>query len=215
MHISERPTPRKSKIFFHVHTSYTDGELSVGEYFDIAKKYHIQQIIFLEHIRHKPSYNVNMFINEILQAEEIYGIQGVVGFEAKILPSGELDIAPEHIEHASYIGIAEHAFPNDAELLLHAFQNVIKSYPSKYPNVRFVWVHPGLWFKKRFVYYHPVLTEMYKAIVQVDALIERNFKYQLPSNKAIDIVGGSKIIEGIDAHTRMDIEKYVSTRYTK
>jgi len=152
---------------FHLHTDFTDGKLSVKEYFEFARKHGIERLIFLEHIRREPTYDVNQFVFEVSHYTELYGIEGVVGFEAKLLPHGELNVRREHVELAEFIGIAEHGFPDDVNQLVKAFQSVLSFYPREYPDKQFVWVHPGLWFKRRDALNHPAYRQMLEAVVKV------------------------------------------------
>ena len=113
------------RYLFHVHTPYTDGEISVAGYFDHARRLGFDHIIFLEHIRREPKYDVAAFAEEVRRTSHERGIRATLGFEAKLLPAGRLDISDEHIAIAEVVGIAEHSFPDDFALLRTAFETVV------------------------------------------------------------------------------------------
>ena len=106
----------RGRVLFHCHTHYTDGQPSVADYLRWASERGVERVIFLEHIRREPSYDVAAFVEEIHAESERWGVPAVAGFEAKVLPGGALDIAAEHAALAEVIGIAEHGFPDDPGL---------------------------------------------------------------------------------------------------
>lgn len=196
------------RSLFHLHTDFTDGKLSVGQYFEFARKHGIERLIFLEHIRREPTYDVNRFAFEVSHYAGLYGIEGIVGFEAKLLPHGELDIRREHLEVADFIGIAEHAFPDDVNLLVQAFQSVLDLYVSEYPAKQFVWVHPGLWFKRRGSLNHPAYRQMLDLARRSPVWIERNLRYDLPSRQLVGYEP-EHVVVGIDSHSAEDLHRYL------
>lgn len=196
------------KYLFHLHTDFTDGKLSVRDYFEFAHKRGIERLIFLEHIRRALSYNIRKFIAEIGRCSDTYEIVGVVGFEAKILPSGKLDIDPEHLELAQFIGVAEHGFPDDVKMLVEAFEAVLDFYPGQYTDKQFVWVHPGLWFRQRNLLLHPVYWEMLAKAGRYPIWIEHNLRYELPC-KGVPIPQSARAIVGLDAHTLGDLMRFL------
>ena len=127
-----------------------------------------------------------------------------MGFEAKLLPDGELDICKEHVGLAKFIGIAEHGFPDDVNLLVEAFSSVLERYPGEYSAQQFVWVHPGLWFKRQGKLNHPAYRDMVELARSSPIWIERNLRYELPS---WDIVGCEveRVVVGIDSHSVKDL----------
>src|SRR5215510_3820316 len=118
------------RYLFHLHTPLTDGHITVQQYFDYAAREAVEQLIFLEHIRRQPNYSVEEFIAEIKTCVETFAIPARIGFEVKLLPNGNLDISEEHIEIAEVIGIAEHGFPPDFDLLTRSFYQSIDNYQS-------------------------------------------------------------------------------------
>lgn len=140
--------PFTGRYLFHLHTTYTDGSLTVREYFDLAQQHRLERLIFLEHIRRAPRYDVERFVAEVREGAAASGIPALVGFEAKILPGGALDISSEHAALAEVIGIAEHGFPAEFELWRTSVAQALEGAALRYPEKHLVWVHPGLWLKK-------------------------------------------------------------------
>ena len=200
---------------FHIHTTYTDGKSTLREYFEYAEARGIRKLIFLEHIRKQPTYDVFSFARSVKNYSEAYNVSGIVGFEAKILPDGELDILDEHIKVADFVGIAEHSFMGSEKELMNSFRKVCDSYPKKYSSTRFVWVHPGLWFRKNDMlsstYYLSMLECARDCLVNVEA----NLRYQLPQLESIAHFPFLKkeMIIGLDAHSLDDISRLLAGRY--
>ncbi len=137
----------------------------------------------------------------------------VLGFEAKLLPDGDLDIAPEHAAWAGVIGIAEHGFPSDFDVLRSAFRAATRTYHARYPDKELVWVHPGAWFKK-----HRCLGERrddYLGMVaEAEALgvrIEHNFRHDLVPRALIEAVSPEHLVYGADAHRLEHVDAVVAT----
>lgn len=205
----------KSSMFhgeylFHIHTDRTDGQLTVNDYFEFARSRALDSLIFLEHIRREPKYDVAAFVSEVRHVAEVTGVNAHVGFEAKLLPNGSLDISDSHLEIAEVIGIAEHGFPNDLHVLKQAFSAVLKSYPEKFAGKVFVWVHPGLWFKKRgFMHSHlQDYRSMLKEAQQHGVLIEHNLRYGLTDESLLGDFVPDPLVLGADSHSEKDLEKW-------
>ena len=200
----------RGQYLFHVHTPYTDGHVTAAEYVDFAEKAGADTVVFLEHIRREPQYDVNRFSKEVRLAGDGKAVQTVLGFEAKLLPDGALDISEDHLRAAAVVGIAEHGFPNDAGLLLEAFRRVVETYPVRWPEKDFVWVHPGLWYVKRGL---PLEQEAaYRAMLNAarDArvLIERSLRWGVLSPAMAATLPTESVVVGVDAHTRRDLGRW-------
>jgi histidinol phosphatase-like PHP family hydrolase len=197
-----------------MHTTLTDGELTVSGYFDFAARAGVDSLVFLEHIRAAPQYNVATFVKDVAQNSETSGIAASAGFEAKLLPGGALDISDRDIDLAAVIGIAEHGFPGDAELLKSSFVEAIRVYPSRFPQTTFVWVHPGLWFRKRGIdpAGQTVYREMQGAAVDGQVLIERNLRYGLATAAALRDVDPRAVVCGADAQRAGDLAAWEAWR---
>lgn len=202
--------PFVGHYLFHFHTSYTDGHLSVRECFEFALKTGINSLIFLEHIRRTPTYDVRAFVASIRQETQEKGLRAYVGFEAKLLPDGSLDISEENFDLADVIGIAEHGFPDNAELLESSFGRAVGVCVSRAPEKSFVWVHPGLWFRKRKT--NPETSQVFGRMLQgaqnSGVFIERNLRYALVAEESIPLIRPELLISGADAHTASDFDAW-------
>ena len=201
----------RGQYLFHVHTSYTDGHLTAAEYVDFAEKAGADTVVFLEHIRREPQYDVDRFSEEVRLAADGKVVQTVLGFEAKLLPGGALDISDNHLSAAAVIGIAEHGFPDNPVLLLEAFRKVVATYPSRWPKIDFVWVHPGLWYVKRGLAFEQDATylAMLNSARDASVLIERSLRWGVLSPAMSAALPPGSVVVGADAHTRRDLQHWV------
>ena len=199
---------------FHLHTPLTDGKITINEYFEYASFNNIESLVFLEHIRRQPSYCVRDFVAQVRACEREFGIRAKIGFEAKLLPDGALDIGSDDIEQAEVIGIAEHAFPNDFALFRTSFFSVIRSYRYLLDHKELVWVHPGLWFKKN----NPAMLkqsdylEMLLYAQGQGIKVERNLRYNLVPSDILEKLSPSNVVTGADAHRMDDLKKWLDTK---
>lgn len=197
----------RGRYLFHFHTHATDGRPSIADYFDQACAHRLDRLIFLEHIRRCPTYDVLAYRQEVAACARTRGVSAFLGFEAKLLPDGELDIASEHAACADVLGLAEHGFPPDLGLLRSAFVTATANYRERYPDKELVWVHPGTWFKK-----HRCLDErqadyleMVAAAEGLGLRIEHNFRHGLIPRGLIEAVAPPNLVFGADAHRLEDV----------
>jgi DNA polymerase (family 10)/putative hydrolase len=167
-------------------------------------------VVFLEHIRRKPDYDVERFSAEVKLAGR-GSVRTVLGFEAKLLPDGSLDISEDMLGGAAVIGIAEHGFPNDAGLLRESLCKVVATYPLRWPRVTFVWVHPGLCYRK----HHPDSDEkdflrMLTKASAAGVLIEQNRRYGLVTPATAAKLPISSLVTGADAHSLSDLQGWAT-----
>lgn len=199
--------PFAGRYLFHFHTQRTDGKLSLGDYFSFARANGIEQLILLEHIRTQPTYDVRELALDLRRLSREHHIPALLGFEVKLLPGGTLDIAPEHLSLASVIGIAEHGFPPDAQLLQSALPRAFERYRAMAPDKAFVWVHPGVTFRKAGV--QPEEDAAYRGLLEwahaEGLIIERNLRYGLAPESAIARFNLRNMVLGADAHTSADL----------
>ncbi len=201
----------RGRVLFHCHTHHTDGQPTADAYVRWAAERDLDRVVFLEHIRRIPSYDVLPFADEVRRAGEQHGVPVTLGFEAKVLPGGDLDITDEHLDLAEVIGIAEHGFPDDVELWetsLRAAFGAAGALP-----IPAVWVHPGLRVQK----WHRLESEWarYESLLgaaqDAGVLIERNARYRLLPDDALPIVRPDHLIHGIDAHRLADVERFFAS----
>ena len=137
----------KSNYLSHFHTNYTDGHLSIEDYFSFCQKNHIDTLIFSEHVRKKMNYNFKKFCKEIKSISKKFPtIKYIIGVEAKFLPPNDLDINDDILTQVEALFFACHAFPNDENLFLNNAKNQFEN--KKYDHLIKIWAHPGRFFKK-------------------------------------------------------------------
>jgi histidinol phosphatase-like PHP family hydrolase len=203
--------PFTGRYLFHLHTDFTDGRLTVQQYFEYASRHEIGRLIFLEHIRREPTYDVEAFVAQVREISVNAGIPAMIGFEAKLLPDGRLDISDTHLAMADVVGIAEHSFPDDLCLLQGALKTAVDRYTERPPDQAIVWVHPGLWFQKRGLM--PARDAECASLIQYalnkGVLIERNTRYHLIPERLLPSVPLQSLVHGVDAHRWEDLPKPV------
>jgi putative hydrolase len=198
------------RYLFHFHTRLTDGHLSIVDYFRFAAQARVDRLIFLEHIRREPTYDVPQFARSVRGLSASLGIPAAIGFEAKLLPDGSLDIDDAHLALADVIGIAEHRFPPDLSALENALAQCVNHYRRLAPSVPLVWVHPGLTFRK--LGFEPREHSAYAALLswagEVHLPVEQNLRYGLVSEQLIRDFALPSVVLGADAHTSDDLTNW-------
>lgn len=207
-----RSDPFSGRYLFHLHTSYTDGRVSVREYFELAAARRLDRLLFLEHIRAEPRYDVRQFAEEVGECSAAFGVPALVGFEAKLLPGGALDVAEEHAAMAEVIGLAEHGFPADYALWHASLRQALQTYAGRWRDKHLVWVHPGLWLKRQGLLetHEQEYRELIGLAQALGIKIERNRRYGLLPSQILDAVHPGSLVCGADAHCREDAEAAVA-----
>jgi histidinol phosphatase-like PHP family hydrolase len=197
----------QDRYLFHLHTVATDGQLTVEEYFQHASTARYDRLIFLEHIRKDPRYDVEAFAASVREASGRYSVPASVGFEAKVLPDHSLDISPEHFRMAEVVGIAEHGFPGDPDQLADALDGCFSRYSQERGPVVLVWAHPGLWFQRKG--FLEKQRSRYASLMEnargQGILIERNLRYNLCTRDLYDSLPAGEKVLGLDCHTLKDL----------
>jgi len=198
----------KDRYLSHFHTTYTDGKLSIENYFEFCNENNIKYLIFSEHVRKKLNYDFIKYCKEVNQiAKKFTKVNFLMGAEAKFLPSNELDLNNTILENIDVLFFACHGFPNDIKL----FNDVVKTQfrNPKYNNVIKIWAHPGRFFKK-----HPLKNETttMKNLINIaqenQVFLERNKKDNLIKKEYLKYVDKKNIIIGHDIHTENQLKNY-------
>jgi hypothetical protein len=195
---------------FHLHTNFTDGLLTIPEYFEFAARNGVDRLIFLEHIRKNASYLVEDFINTVSVASHEHDVPFSIGFEAKVLYDGMLDISPDHIECADVIGIAEHGTYENPDRLEESLSRAFQFYSSHFTHKDIVWVHPGLGFLKMdsvSIHCERVQRLLDLAVLH-DVRIELNLRYR--STWDCLVMQHNSAIIGLDSHDMSDLHTWLS-----
>jgi len=188
---------------FHIHTCYTDGDSGIHEYFE---KFGDRTLIFTEHVREKPSYDWRTYLFEVRN------LGGFAGFEAKILPGGNVDIPVEVLKNCDVLAIAVHSFDKTYSELLDALQAALEKL-AKF-DLPIVWVHPAsvesrIVKNNRIEYIKKVAWKFRERMYIENSFKWRNFTLgEMATLRKM----GFRIIEGIDAHVIGDVEKFLSYR---
>jgi len=197
-------TVESDSYIFHIHTNFTDGTSSVKEYHDAFKNF---SLIFTEHIRKNPSYNWKAFIQEVKK----YG--HLVGFEAKILPKGDIDIPIDALEKIDVLAVAVHSYKDAPETLPEALRKVFSTFADMIP---LVWVHPfsspseKLLNTSKMNYIEIVMKGFEKSLY-----IEWNVKKKNFTPQEVSILKQKyKLIVGYDAHSVDELKRMVQSYRT-
>ncbi len=184
---------------WHVHTTYTDGENTVLEICEKASSLNIPLIAFTEHVRKKLTYDFQKFLRDIELAKEKFpNLIVLSGVEAKVLPSGELDVDSNILEQVDYAIFAFHSFPKNKSLY---FETLIKVIRNKHVNA---WAHPGLFLLRKNIFLSEnELSLLFRMMSKYDVLLEINKKYELPKKSWIELAKqkGVKLVRGSDIHS--------------
>jgi putative hydrolase len=190
---------------WHVHTSYTDGENSVFEYCEIAEKKGIPLIAFTEHVRRDLDYDFNSFLSDIDDARNQFNLIILSGCEAKILPTGILDVENAILEQVDYPICSFHSFPKKPDLYYDCLITVFQNYPVN------TWGHPGAFLIKNDLDLPTKSLEKIFDVMADNAIaLELNSKYHVPLPEWLD--GAKKykisIIRGSDIHRKSDLTNF-------
>jgi putative hydrolase len=200
----------KGKYLFHLHTVLTDGQLSISDYLDFAMHNQVDRLIFLEHIRLDPTYSATDFAENVHSMGLSSGVEVVVGFEARVMPGGELDICDQSAALGSVIGIAEHRFELSEKQMVASLIKAFKSARKRFPAKELVWVHPGLWRHKGKMkdVSENAFMEIVNLAISLDIKIEHNLRYRLLELEKWKALPVESRCIGADAHSFPDLENW-------
>jgi len=199
----------EKSYLYHFHSTYTDGEIPVHHYFEWALQRNVQSLIFAEHIRKEPDFDIFAWIQDIKEAQKLFpGIQVCIGVEAKLLPEGDLDIPPQLLAELDMITFACHAFPTDIALYQRSFEVLFQD--PRWKHFIRAWAHPGRFLKRKgFLESHStVLDHLISLALKEDIWIEYNVRDELPPLKALKQVPEDRLLIGFDAHREADLTKF-------
>jgi histidinol phosphatase-like PHP family hydrolase len=180
---------------FHLHTWFSDGELSVEDYFVEARKRKIQYLFFTEHVReHDMSYDFSDYVDSINYHSKKYEIKGFVGVEAKVMYDGRLNCPSVLSSCVDIILLADHGFNKWDDHYKAAMTTCFSCPYDKEKQVR-VWAHP-----LRKGNDPGMFTEL--------ALVARKYSILIEYNEL-----SKKGVVGSDIHTREELDRAVESRY--
>ncbi|MDA8387812.1 MAG: PHP domain-containing protein [Nitrospiraceae bacterium] len=191
----------RRKYIFHVHTGYTDGSSTVGDYFEWAALHGYESIIFTEHARLNISYDFDAFLEDIRAAGRRFPrIRPLAGAEARLLPGGGLDISDDVSSKIQVICIACHSFPGDIRLYERSFEALLTN--DKWDSHIRVWVHPGRFLRRLGLLDRNLenIGNLIRLGVNKGVFIENNVKDNLPPHSLLNGIHPDMIAVGCDAH---------------
>lgn len=201
---------RTKRYLFHVHTTLTDGKITVAKYLQTARKLSLE-VGFLEHIRKNPTYDPIKFMTDIRDQAEKEQIKVKVGFEVNVAENG-LNIPSKAVQEADMLGLAVHRYKGTPIELLTAYVANIKRIRAIKKDIPIIWVHPGLWFrrngllKENTIYFFTLL----KYVIRRGLLVEINTRHDLPPLIFRGFIPRKQRIVGGDIHTPEDLQNYLT-----
>lgn len=190
---------------FHIHTNYNNhsaSNLTVKNVVQEAERKGLEIIALTEHVR-KTSEWIPSYLNEILHYKQKTKIKVIPGFEAKILPNGNIDCR-EDISRDYFIIASFHTKYCDKVIWINALKKVIEN--------KDVNVIGHLAPESSFQINPKEIEELAKLLKKHDKIVEINAKYQRPPETWIKIFieRGVKFHLGSDAHSLNEIGNYES-----
>jgi len=197
----KRYTDYLSSAEWHIHTKYSDGRDDIKDYCQRAVEIGIPLVAFTEHVRRNLSYNFSSFLKDIEAAREEFDLIILSGCEAKVLPSGELDVDDVVLRAVDYPIFSFHSFPDDLELYVKCLKSALMN---PYVNA---WAHPGTLSGQKIDLPARSLAEVFILMKEREVLLEINRKYDLPKERWVKMAKryGVKTVKGSDAHCIEDL----------
>jgi len=191
----------RKKYIFHVHTDYSDGHSSVEDYFRFASRNGFELLIFTEHVRKRPDYDLEMFCREIERTARLFpSVSALKGVEAKILPGGDLDIPEEALGLLDIVCFGFHSFPAERKLYDASFRSVVSD--ERWKKLVRVWVHPCSFLKRQGrLEEDGLLSGLAETALREGVFIEVNKKHRLPPQWLVPQIPEEFLVEGYDAHS--------------
>lgn len=190
-----------SSAEWHIHTNYSDGSDDIKDYCQRAVEIGLPLIAFTEHVNKSLSYSFDSFLEDIQAARDEFDIIILSGCEAKVLPTGELDVDEKVLKAVDYPIFSFHSFPDDLELYVKCLKEALKN---PYVNT---WAHPGTLSFRKIDLPKSELEEIFALMKERDVLLEINRKYNLPKERWIRMAKAHGIltVRGSDVHGIEDL----------
>lgn len=112
-----------------------------------------------------------------------------------------MDISHDAIGLAEVVETTEHGRELTFNRFRDSFRDMLRHYPTRYPNVQFVWVHQG-WMLHRIgtiCDYHAAYRESLGGVGKFGVRVERNLRYGLLSEETIVIFPELNPLRGTNA----------------
>lgn len=196
-----RYTDYLSNAQWHIHTKYSDGKDDISDYCQRAMEIGIPLLAFTEHVRKDLDYNFDSFLEDIEAARGEFDLIILSGCEAKVLPSGELDVDDLVLREVDYPIFSFHSFPDDLGLYVKCLKSALKN---PYANA---WAHPGTLSGQKIDLPDSELAEIFRLMKEREVLLEINRKYDLPKERWVRMAKGYGVrtVKGSDVHRIEDL----------
>jgi len=190
---------------YHIHTNYNDhsaSNLTVKNVVMEAERKGLETIALTEHVRETSKW-IPSYLMDISNYIQKTNVKVIPGFEAKILPNGNIDCR-EEIARDYFIIASFHTKYHDKAIWINALTKAIEN---KYVNVI-----GHLSPESSFQIDSKEIDEFAELLIKHGKTVELNAKYQKPPESWIKIFmkRGVKFHLGSDAHSLNEIGNYES-----
>ena len=193
---------------YHIHCNYNDHsskDLTIENIIRRANELQLQKIAFTEHVRASSDWTES-YLEELKRYENTTPTKILKGFEAKILPDGNVDCPLNYLSKEYFIIASFHTKYQDKEKWYNALIKIIRN-----ENVNVIGhlaPDPGISLEEKEINY------LGEEIHSNNKIIEINAKYKRPPLEFIKIFKekGIKFHLGSDAHSLSEIANYNGIR---
>jgi putative hydrolase len=193
---------------YHIHSNYNDHsskDLTIENIIKRANDLRLQKIAFTEHVRANSDWT-EKYLGELKKYENTTTIKILKGFEAKILPDGNVDCPLNYLNKDYFIIASFHTKYQDKEKWYNALIKTIRN-----ENVNVIGhlaPDPGISLEKKEINY------LGEEIQSNNKIVEINAKYKRPPLEFIRIFKeqGIRFHLGSDAHSLGEIANYNGIR---
>lgn len=189
---------------YHIHCNYNDhssSDLSVNNIIEKAENLDLQTIAITEHVRNNSDWT-EKYLQEIKNLAHTTSINILKGFEAKILPDGEIDCPSIYLNNEFFIIASFHTKYHTKENWLNDLLKAIRN-----ENVNVIGhLAPEPEFSLNF----EEIKKLGEEISSNNKILEINAKYMRPPLELLKIFKDLdvKFHLGSDAHKINDIGNY-------
>lgn len=215
---------------WHVHSTFSDGKHSLEDNVAEAKRRGLRRIGCVDHVRRDTAW-VPELVEACRAAESRFGLDIVIGVEAKILDASGLCDVPAELRGVDHIYIADHRLPlehgcyspaevsaklRDGELtrervveaLVGATERAMRRYPASVVAHLFSFL-PKVRISEEAVS-DAQLHRLARAALETDAIFEVDERWRCPGTRTVATLldAGVPVVLSTDSHRKDDIGVY-------
>ena len=189
---------------YHIHCNYNDHsskDLTIDNVVKRANELQLQKIAFTEHVRASSDWTEG-YLEELKRHDNKTTVKILKGFEAKILPDGNIDCPLNYLNNDYFIIASFHTKYQDKEKWYSA---LIKAVRNENVNViGHLAPDPGISLEKKEI------DNLAEEMISNNKIVEINAKYKRPPLEFIKSFKeqGIRFHLGSDAHTLSEIANY-------